>query len=187
MLPHDHAEIDAPRGADPTSLHVEVGELELVLTALESGDLAARIDAIADGLDRLHAQPIVCAGLRHGVRVEVALLWTDTEGRSIHGSVARAPVTRGTHLQGYRAGLRDAWLGHASAVAPSHFSDFIERGLVAIVDVELAAPEFGGPGRQWLVSPSAKHATRAVVCEGLRDALEHEPALCERLMPTPRD
>jgi DNA gyrase subunit B len=145
------------------------------------------LDWVCREVPRLHASPILCRGCCEGVEVDVALQWTDCMAYQVRGFVGQSPTTKGTHLEGLRAGLVSAVLDDVPefaerGVAHSAVAEIVELGLHAFVDVRLEDPRFGAPTKEWLTNPEAGHAVETIVARELRAALRVTPELRDRLL-----
>jgi DNA gyrase subunit B len=147
--------------------------------------LADHARYLARGASRLHPAPLRFRGRHGAVEVEVALLWTDRALPCLEGFASYREVGAGTHLEGLRDGLRSALEAAAPArfrgVHAPAFREAVERGLVAVVAVDLDFPYFS-TGRDALRSPEAHTAVADVVATGLAEELARQPELLARLL-----
>jgi DNA gyrase/topoisomerase IV subunit B len=134
--------------------------------------------------DLVGGQPVHLRSSRDGIDVEIALAWNDAGKPIFRGYVGQCRGD-GTHVEGLRNGLRDAFCEldpRYKRATNRALEDVVMRGLRAFVHVMLHDPRFAAPTREWLVSAEAGAAVRATVVEGLRARWPHDPALRDRLL-----
>jgi len=109
-----------------------------------------------------------------GVSIEVALQWTESPDESIRSYVNGVPTTQGgTHEQGLRAAVVKAVraFANASKSLPKNLTvtaDDIREGIVAVLSIYIAEPQFQGQTKERLGTPAAQ----AAVDSAVRPALE---------------
>ncbi|MFT6144738.1 MAG: DNA gyrase subunit B/topoisomerase-4 subunit B, partial [Myxococcota bacterium] len=110
----------------------------------------------------------------NGIRLDVALTWTDSPREKIRTFVNGIPTRDGgTHEQGFKDGLVKALRSFmdAHSLAPRSLtltSDDLREGLVTIVSLFIAEPQFQGQTKDRLNNPEIRGAVDA----SLRPALE---------------
>jgi DNA gyrase subunit B len=124
--------------------------------------------------------------------VDLAFGWraTRSDAPLIHSFVSQA-CTRdgGTHVQGFWRGLVDGLAPLAGGASRRAIRELFGAGLVAVVNVGLYDPRFGGPTKDRLTSPIAARVTRRAVLDALHAAQQPGAAreldafLRERLPP----
>lgn len=149
------------------------------LTLVCDGEVFRCADGLADRVrylagDRtLPERPIEVHAIDKGLAVSAALAWSDDDRAVTEAYVGMAPA-RGTHLTGFVRGVFGAFsrvepgLAKVDRVA---FREVIERGLVAVLHVELHDPRFGSPSRSWLTNPEVATVVAAAVRSQLAAAL----------------
>ena len=114
-------------------------------------------------------------GEEGGVRLDVALQWTQSTDEHVRSYVNGIPTgSGGTHENGFRAGLGKAVRNfmethNLSPKGVTVTAEDIREGLVAVISVFLAEPQFQGQTKDRLNNPEAM----ALVDSAVRPALEH--------------
>ena len=109
-----------------------------------------------------------------GFRIEVALQWTESHEETIRSYVNGIPtISGGTHEQGFRAAIVKAVRAfiETSNLAPKGVTltaEDIREGLVGVLSIYMAEPQFQGQTKERLGSPEAQ----AQVDGAVRPALE---------------
>jgi DNA gyrase subunit B len=131
----------------------------------------------------LFARPVAIAKSRDGVSVEVALQ-PNTGYRSAITSFANGVRTRdgGVHETGCKAALTRVLNDQAlkggvirDRDRQSFKAEVIQQGLVAVVSVKLANPQFQGQTKDRLNNAPVEGIVRSVVDEGLKEWFEANP------------
>jgi DNA gyrase subunit B len=130
--------------------------------------------------------PVVIAGVRDGVGVRAALLWTAAARARVRGFVNHRRVPRGTHLRGLADGLFDAFAAfdppRFSGVHRAAFREVVRPGLMAAVQVTIERPRFTSWQRDHVESPEVRVAVGAVVAQQLGARLSRDPLLRHALL-----
>jgi DNA gyrase subunit B len=143
------------------------------------GEVYCCHDGLADRVrylarDRtLPQRPIELRAIDKGVAVTAALAWTDDD-RAVTEAYVGMAHARGTHLIGFVRGMFGAFARVEPGLAKVDrlaFREVIERGLVAVVHVQLHDPRFGSPSRSWLTNPEVATVVAAAVRSQLAAAL----------------
>ncbi len=119
---------------------------------------------------------------RESMDVEVAFMYVD-DTKPSEMSFANTIYTPdgGSHLTGFRSAFTRSLNNFARAEGylkekdENLTSDDMREGLVAIVSVKIADPQFEGQTKNRLGNPEARTATEAVVAEALKEFLEKHP------------
>lgn len=151
-----------------------------------SGGLADYLRVLCE---RTNAVPILPEPIRiegdsannDGTRVEVALTWTELPREEIR-SFANGIPTRdgGTHEQGFRDATADAMMAWLEAHQAIPRGVDVKRGdcregIVAIVNVFLAEPEFQGQTKDRLNNSRMKPAVQSLVRSAIEDFMHRNP------------
>ena len=110
-----------------------------------------------------------------GVRLDVALQWTQSTDEHVRSYVNGIPTgSGGTHENGFRSGIGKAVRNFIDThnLAPKGVTltaEDIREGLVAVLSVFLAEPQFQGQTKDRLNNPEAM----ALIDSAIRPALEH--------------
>jgi DNA gyrase subunit B/topoisomerase-4 subunit B len=125
----------------------------------------------------VHESPFTLSrdGEDGGVRLDVALQWTQSTDEHVRSYVNGIPTgSGGTHENGFRAGLGKAVRNfiethNLSPKGVTITAEDIREGLVVVLSVFLAEPQFQGQTKDRLNNPEAM----ALVDSAVRPALEH--------------
>jgi DNA gyrase subunit B/topoisomerase-4 subunit B len=110
-----------------------------------------------------------------GIRLDLALQWTQSTDEHVRSYVNGIPTgSGGTHENGFRAGLGKAVRNfidthNLSPKGVTLTAEDIREGLIAVVSVFLAEPQFQGQTKDRLNNPEAT----AAIDSQVRPALEH--------------
>lgn len=125
---------------------------------------------------------------KNGIHVEVALQWTESTETTIY-SYANSVFTPegGAHEAGLRNGLTKTLRSHiertlpkAKAVAVT--SDDVREGLVAVLSIFLANPQFQGQTKEKLNNPEAQTIVDSTVKSAFERYLLENPSTAEAVM-----
>ena len=112
--------------------------------------------------------------LENGIRLELALQWTESTSECLRSYVNGIPTRDGgTHEQGYKDAVRTAvraWMDTHNAIPRGMdvTPDDIREGLFGIINMFMSDPQFQGQTKDKLNNPSA----RSLVASTVRIALE---------------
>ena len=129
------------------------------------------------GARPVHEAPftLVRDGEEGGLRLELALVWTEATDEHVRSFVNGIPTASGgTHEAGFRAGLGKAVRNFIethdlSPKGVTLVAEDIREGLVAVLSVFLAEPQFQGQTKDRLNNPEIV----SVIDGAVRPALEH--------------
>jgi len=159
--------------------HAEIKQEELFY---EGG-----LEAFVRYLDRAKAPlltaPIMVAGKREHIAVEVALWWNDSYHENVLVFTNNIPQRDGgTHLAGFRAALTRQITGYAESSGHAKrekvdlTGDDCREGLTCVVSVKVPDPKFSSQTKDKLVSSEVRPAVESIVNEMLGQWLEEHPA-----------
>jgi DNA gyrase subunit B len=151
------------------------------------------IEAFVHYLDKsktaLHAPPIVVAGERDGILVEVAMEWTDSYHETCLCFTNNIPQRDGgTHLAGFRAALtrtvntyaNDSGVAKREKVTLS--GDDMREGLTCVLSVKVPDPKFSSQTKDKLVSSEVRPVVENVVAERLQQWFEEHPSEARKIV-----
>jgi DNA gyrase subunit B len=151
------------------------------------------LEAFVQYLDRtkqaIHAPPIVMAGEREGIIVEVAMQWTDSYHETMLCFTNNIPQKDGgTHLAGFRGALtrtvtkymNDSGMTKKEKVSLT--GDDAREGLTCILSVKVPDPKFSSQTKDKLVSSEVRPVVEAVVADKLNQWFEEHPNETKRIM-----
>ncbi|HZQ34797.1 MAG TPA: DNA gyrase subunit B, partial [Dehalococcoidia bacterium] len=137
----------------------------------------------------INKTPIYIDKERDGVAVEVAIQYNTGFSESCLTFANNInTVDGGTHLTGFRTALTRALNDHARKAKllkeneSALSGDDVREGIVAVIAVKLAEPQFEGQTKGKLGNAEVEGITRSVVTEGLIQFLEEHPAETKRIV-----
>jgi len=137
----------------------------------------------------INKTPIYIDKERDGVAVEVAIQYNTGFSEScLTFANTINTVDGGTHLTGFRTALTRALNDHARKAKllkeneSALSGDDVREGIVAVISVKLAEPQFEGQTKGKLGNAEVEGITRSVVTEGLIQFLEEHPAETKRVI-----
>jgi DNA gyrase subunit B/topoisomerase-4 subunit B len=153
------------------------------------GGIADYLQAILKQKDRtsLIAQPFYL-GRENGVRLEVALTWTEATDELVRSFVNGIPTgSGGTHENGLRTGLVKAVRNfiETRGIQPKGVTltaEDIREGLVALLSVYIAEPQFQGQTKDKLNNPEVAGQVDSALRTELEKFLLENPSVGEALV-----
>ncbi|NTV15007.1 MAG: methyltransferase domain-containing protein [Desulfobulbaceae bacterium] len=156
----------------------------------QASGIAGFLDHLTAGEPRLHPEPLLFRFQDHDLAGAIGLQWTGGYAGKLLGFVNGVnTVNGGTHLDGLKSGLARAINGCASELGLLHREngeqiatlDILE-GLVAVVSLHLADPEFEGQTKTRVTTPRLAARIEALVTTELRALLRGEAQLATRVV-----
>jgi DNA gyrase subunit B len=146
------------------------------------GGLLSFVKYLAQGKNRLHEDIFYVEKEQDKMDIEIAFLYVD-DTRASEMSFANTIYTPdgGTQLTGFRSALTRQLNtfaraeGYLKEKEENLTSEDMREGLVAIVSIKLADPQFEGQTKNRLGNPEAQTATQAVLSDALKEFLEKHP------------
>jgi DNA gyrase subunit B len=158
--------------------HAEVKQEELFY----EGGLEAFVRWLDRAKSPLVSAPIIIAGQREHINVEVALWWNDSYHENVLAFTNNIPQRDGgTHLAGFRAALTRQITGYAESSGLTKrekvdlSGDDCREGLTCVLSVKVPDPKFSSQTKDKLVSSEVRPAVENVVNEILGQWLEENP------------
>ena len=147
------------------------------------GGLYEFVTHLNEGKELLHPEPIYIekSDDTNKIEVEVALQYNDTYGEVLYTYVNSVNTREGgTHLEGFRSALTRA-INNSSHVNKHLKEDIFVRGedvregLVAVISVKIANPQFEGQTKMRLGNSSVKGLVDSMVYQALTEFFEESP------------
>ena len=141
----------------------------------------------ARDLKPVHEAPFSLAR-ENGLRLEVVLQWTEATDEQLKSYVNGIPTgSGGTHEYGLRAGLGKAVRSYIDThnLSPKGVSltaEDIREGLVGVLSVFMAEPQFQGQTKDRLNNPEVLSAIDAMVRPTLEQWLNENPTVAEAIV-----
>ncbi len=164
------------------TIHLRDHRIDEERTYYFEGGIASYVRRLSREKNIIHPKPIYLSGVVDTSSVEVAIQYNDGMAENVI-SFANCVNTRdgGTHLTGFRSALtrvlteylRKSKLTKESD--PGLSGDDVRQGLVAVVSVKLANPQFEGQTKAKLGNPEVRSHVESVVADQLGLYLEQHP------------
>ncbi len=146
------------------------------------GGIASYVRRLSRDKNVIHPQPIYLNGIADSSSVEVAILYNDGMAENVI-SFANCVNTRdgGTHLTGFRSALTRVLTDYirkgklVKESDPGLSGDDVRQGLVSVVSVKLATPQFEGQTKAKLGNPEVRSHVESIVADQLGLYLEQHP------------
>ena len=153
------------------------------------GGIASYVEFLNKNKTPLFPDPIYIDKEYEGMRVEVAMQYTDSYSESILSFANNINTHNGgTHLTGFRNAITRVLNDYArknNILKDSEQNlsgDDVREGLTAIVSVKLSNPEFEGQTKEKLGSQEAMGAVQDVVKEKFQEWLEFNPKMAKQII-----
>ena len=146
------------------------------------GGIASYVGRLSHDKTVIHPQPIYLSGVADSSSVEVGIQYNDGMAENVI-SFANCVNTRdgGTHLTGFRAALTRVLTDYIRRSKltkdsdPGLSGDDVRQGLVAVISVKLANPQFEGQTKAKLGNPEVRSQVESIVADQLGLYLEQHP------------
>lgn len=136
-------------------------------------ELTANKDLILD--------PIYVSKEVDDIEVSVALAYTEAVDHVVLAFTNNVPNTdnKSSHLSGFKAGLADAVKDYQVEVTTNLknpiTAEDTREGIVAVVSIKVASPNYIGQGKDYLNMPSVRKATADIIKECMEDYIDKNP------------
>lgn len=164
------------------TIHLYDRRIDQERTYYFEGGIASYVARLSHDKTIIHPQPIYLTGVADSSAVEVAMQYNDGMAENVI-SFANCVNTRdgGTHLTGFRAALTRVLTDYIKKSKltkdsdPGLSGDDVRQGLVAVVSVKLANPQFEGQTKGKLGNPEVRSQVESIVADQLGLYLEQHP------------
>jgi DNA gyrase subunit B/topoisomerase-4 subunit B len=136
----------------------------------------------------VHEQPFVLARENEGLRIDLAVQWSESTDEHVRSYVNGIPTASGgTHENGFRAGLMKAVRNFIEThnLTPKGVSlaaEDIREGLVGVVSTFVPDPQFQGQTKDRLNNPELVSAVDSLVRPALEHWLYHNISMAEAIV-----
>jgi DNA gyrase subunit B len=156
---------------------------------LYEGGIREFVEFLNKNKTAVNEKPILMAGERDGIAVEIALQWNDSYTETTYSFANNINTTEGgTHLSGFRSALTRTINHYASKnnlaekLTESVSGDDIREGMTAVISVKIPQPQFEGQTKTKLGNTEVKGIVENVVNDRLGAFLEQTPAVARRII-----
>lgn len=159
------------------------------LTFYFEGGITSFVRHLNKGRTVLHPRPIYITRQVNGTEIEVALQYNDsfTEATFSFANCINT-IDGGSHLTGFRSALTRVFNDYARKAKllkeedANLTGDDVREGLVAVINVKLAEPQFEGQTKTRLGNPEVKSQVESTVAEELAIYLDEHPAEAKKIL-----
>jgi DNA gyrase subunit B len=156
---------------------------------LYQGGIREFVEFLNKNKTAVNEKPILMAGERDGISVEIALQWNDGYIETTYSFANNINTTEGgTHLSGFRSALTRTINHYASKnslaekLTESVSGDDIREGMTAVISVKIPQPQFEGQTKTKLGNTEVKGIVENVVNDRLGAFLEETPAVARKII-----
>ena len=158
-----------------------------------SGGLKEFILWLSKNTQALNSKPITISGEKEGIKLELALKWTDSYNEKVKCYTNNIPQRDGgTHLAGLRAALTrvlSRYLkdnNNSKKEKLTFTGEDMREGLFSVLSVKVPDPKFSSQTKDKLVSSEVRQVVESIVNEQLSDWMEENPSdakiICKKII-----
>jgi DNA gyrase subunit B len=156
------------------------------------GGLSEFVKYMNKGHSSLINKPIYIEGEKEEVPVELALCYNDSYTENMLTFVNNInTIEGGTHLAGFKSALTRSLNAYASknnllkpvkGKSVSFSGDDVREGLVAVLSIKVAEPQFEGQTKTKLGNGDIKGICDTIIREGLSEYFEQNPTIAKKII-----
>jgi len=146
------------------------------------GGIKSFVEYLSEGAQPIH-EPIFFENSKEGVELEIAMQYTEAYSETLLSFVNNInTIEGGTHVSGLKTALTRVMNTYISANLPDKLqvklsSEDVREGLVCVISVKLAEPQFEGQTKAKLGNSEVKGLVDSIVSQGLATFLEENPKI----------
>jgi len=153
------------------------------------GGIVSFIELLSKSKKVLHPEPIYIEKEKDGCELQLAMQYNDSYSEEIFTFVNNVNTRDGgTHLSGYRSALTRTINSYAvqnnmlKSVDTSLTGEDVREGLVAVLSVKVAEPQFEGQTKGKLGNTEVKGIVEQIVNDRLKQIFEEQPAVARAIV-----
>ena len=154
-----------------------------------TGGIVSFVEHLNKKKNGLHDEVIYFSGVREGVDLEIAMQYNDSYQEQIFSFANNINTHEGgTHLSGFKSAMTRTL--NSYAVSNNLFKDLkdnlsgddVREGLVCVISVKLAQPQFEGQTKTKLGNSEVKGIVETLINEGFGAFLEQNPGVGKKII-----
>jgi len=153
------------------------------------GGIVSFISLLSKSKKVLHPEPIYVEKDKEGCHLQLAMQYNDSYSEEIFTFVNNVNTRDGgTHLSGFRSALTRTVNAYAVAnnmlknVNTSLSGEDVREGLIAVLSVKIAEPQFEGQTKGKLGNTEIKGIVEQIVNDKLKQIFEEQPAVAKAIV-----
>ncbi len=190
ILAHRLRELAFLNGGLQIDLRDERKEKARETTFRYTGGLVDFVKYLNENRSELHPKPIYVSGDREGIRVEMALQYTDAYQEDLHSFVNTInTVEGGTHLTGFRSALTRTITNYMqknnlvkNGAKYTLSGEDCREGLTAILSLQIPDPQFEGQTKTKLGNSEVRGIVETIIGETLSMFFEETPSYARKII-----
>lgn len=152
------------------------------------GGIVTFVKHVNKGKNPIFPEPVYFKAEKDGTQVEVAIQYNDTYQETIFTYANNInTIEGGTHLAGFKAALTRTVNNYILANSPKSDKESIQgddtrEGIVAVISVKIAEPQFEGQTKTKLGNSEVKGFVEQMVGESLAKYFEKNPSVAKAVL-----
>src|SRR5262252_5430506 len=154
-----------------------------------TGGIISFVEHLNKNKDSLHDKVIYFEGVREGIDLQIAMQYNDGYQEQIFTFANNINTHEGgTHMIGFKSALTRTLNSYAVAnallkdIKENLSGDDVREGLVSVISVKLANPQFEGQTKTKLGNSEVKGIVETLVNDGLSSYLEKNPSVSKKVV-----